>query len=373
MSAPFIFRFVGDSLSNLTDHYVTAASAGLTGALGPVALAGVTLFITIYGLLVIAGKIQQPFQDFLLKAGKIAIIAAIALNAGNYMSWVVGSIQGLESGLIAAMSAGGSTGLDTSSTYALLDSSIGNAADKAALAMEKVGEKKWYNVAGWAPWLITALLMYAGIVIFFLVGGAMVVMAKFALALMLAIGPLFIMALLWTPTAGFFDRWIGQTLTYVFTIVLLAAVLSMAITIFNELITNTVYDDESNVLFIGVQILFISGILAFIILQIAGMASGIAGGAGMAALSMRQLVGVATAPGRAMTGTARMVNPVSNRLDPRTGLQTSSSRAEHLAMGRSVFAPNPAYRAALQERLRSTFNRGGNTVQRGRRGWRGDE
>lgn len=361
MSAPFIFRFVGDSLSNLTDHYVTSASAGLAGALGPVALVGVTLFITIYGVLVVAGKIQQPFQDFLLKAGKIAIIAAIALNAGNYMSWVVSSIQGLESGLIAAMSGGGN--LDTSSTYALLDSSIGNAADKAALAMEKVGEKRWYDVAGWAPWLITALLMYAGIVIFFLVGGAMVVMAKFALALMLAIGPLFIMALLWAPTAGFFDRWLAQTLTYVFTIVLLAAVLSMAITIFNHLITNTVYDDESNVLFIGVQILFISGILAFIIMQIGGMASGIAGGAGMAALSLRQLTGAVTSPAKAIAG---RVNPVSNRLDPTTGLQTSSSRFEHMAMGRSVFAPNPAYRNALQERLRSTFNRGGNSVQRGR-------
>lgn len=362
MSAPMIFRFVGDSLSDLTAHYVTSASAGLASALGPVALAGVTLFITIYGVLVVGGKIQQPFQDFVIKAGKIAIIAAIALNAGNYMSWVVGSIEGLETGLVAAMSGGG-PGLDTSSTYAVLDSSIGNATDKAALAWEKGSEKKWYNIGGWAPWYIASLLMYAGIVLFFLVGGAMVVMAKFGLALMLAIGPLFIMLLLWAPTAGFFDRWLGQTLTYVFTIVLLAAVLSMAINIFNHLITNTVYDDESNVLFIGVQILFISGILAFVVLQISSMASGIAGGAGMAALSLRQLVGAVTNPAKAV---ASKVNPTSNRLDPTTGLQTSSPRFEHMAMGRSVFAPNPAYRNALQDRLKSTFNRGGNSIQRGK-------
>lgn len=373
MSDPFIFRFVGDSLSNLTDHYVTAASSGLAGALGPLALAGVTLFFTIYGVLVIGGKIQAPFQDVMIKGGKMAIIAAIALNAGNYMAWVVGSIQGLESGLIAAMSFG-SGSLDTSSTYALLDSSIGDAADKAALAWEKGADvKPWYNVGGKAPWFITSLVMYTGIAIFFLVGGTMVVMAKFALSLMLAIGPLFVMALLWSPTAGFFDRWLSQTLTYVFTIVLLAAVLSMAITIFNHLITNVEFDDAANIMFIGLRVIIISLILAFVIMMLPGIASGIAGGSGMSALSMRQLVGAATAPGRAITGAGRMANPVSNRLDPRTGLQTSSSRAEHLAMGRSVFAPNPAYRAALQERLRSTFNRGGNTVQQGRRGWRGDE
>lgn len=361
MSDPYIFRFVGDSLSNLTNYYVASASSGLAGALGPVALAGVTLFITIYGVLVVAGKIQQPFQDFVLKAGKIAIIAAIALNAGNYMSWVVGSIEGLESGLISAMSGG--SGMDTSNTYALLDHSIGEAADKAAMAWEKGADKKWYNVGGWAPWYITSLLIYGGILAFFLVGGTMVIMAKFGLALMLAIGPLFIMALLWAPTAGFFDRWLGQTLTYVFTIVLLAAVLSMAINIFNHLIQNTVYDDESNVLFIGMQILFVSGILGFIVMQIAGMASGIAGGAGMAALSMRQLAGTVTSPA---TSLANKINPTSTRLDPRTGLQTTSSRAEHMAMGRSVFVPNPAYRSALQERLKSTFNRGGNSVRKGR-------
>jgi len=356
MDDPYIFRFVDDKLSDLTAGYIEMASAGLAGALGPVAVVGVTLFITLYGVLVIAGKIQMPFQDFVVKAGKIAIIAAIALNAGNYMEWVVGSIQGLESGLVGAMTEGGS-GLDTTDTYALLDSSISIGAKKAADAWEKMGEISWYNISGWMTWLIATLLIYVAMVLLFLICGALVVVAKFSLTLMLAVGPLFIMALIWAPTAGFFDRWLSQVLTYVFTILFLTAVLSMAITVFSEILTATDFDDPMvNPVFIALQILMIALILGYLITQLPGMASGLAGGAGLGALSMRQLVGAVMNPSRAL---GRMMMPSGNR--SRTNSVSNSGGS-----GRANAVSNPGYRAALQERLRTSLNRTRNTVTRAR-------
>jgi len=312
---------------------------------------GVTLFITIYGVLVIAGKIQMPFQDFVVKAGKIAIIAAIALNAGNYMEWVVGSIQGLESGLVGAMTEGGSE-LDTTDTYALLDSSIGIGAKKAADAWEKIGEISWYNIGGWLTWLIATLLIYIAVTLLFLICGALVV-----LTLMLAVGPLFIMALIWAPTAGFFDRWLSQVLTYIFTILFLTAVLSMAITVFSEILTATDFDDPMvNPTFISLQILMIALILGYLITQVPGMASGLAGGAGLGALSMRQLVGAVMNPSRAL---GRMMMPSGN--SSRTNSVSNSGNA-----GRMNTVSNPGYRTALQERLRTSLNRTTNTVSRAR-------
>jgi len=356
MDDPYIFRFVGDKLSELTAGYIDMASAGLAGALGPVALAGVTLFITIYGVLVIAGKIQMPFQDFVVKAGKIAIIAAIALNAGNYMEWVVGSIQGLESGLVGAMTEGGSE-LDTTDTYALLDSSISIGAKKAADAWEKVGEISWYNISGWMTWLIATLLIYIAMTLLFLICGALVVVAKFALTLMLAVGPLFVMSLIWAPTAGFFDRWLSQVLTYVFTILFLTAVLSMAITVFSEILTATDFNDPTiNPTFVALQILMIALILGYLITQVPGMASGLAGGAGLGALSMRQLVGAVMNPSRAL---GRMMMPSGN--SSRTNSVSNSGSSSNMNT-----VSNPGYRVALQERLRSSLSRSGNTITRAR-------
>lgn len=361
MAAPYVFRFVGDSLANLSASYVESASSGIISAFGPVVLTAVTLFITVYGVLVIANKIQSPVSDLLVKLGKFAIIAFFALNAGSYTTYVIGAIQGLETGLIAAMSSSGTTSPE--STYQLLDEAMGRAGGVAAQAFDKAGEKSTWDIAGMVPWFFTGFVIFTGAGAYLLVGGAMLIMAKFALGLMFAIGPLFIIALMFPATAGFFDRWLSQTLTYVFTIVLLAAVLSMGITIFNHLITNVVYDDESNVMFVGLVVCVVSLVLAVLTFQVAGMASGIAGGAGMAALALRQLVSPVTAPAAAIAG---RINPVSNRLDPRTGIQTSSSRLEHFAMGRSVLSPNSQYRNALRDRLRSSFNAGGNSIRRGR-------
>ena len=355
--APMIFRFVGDSLSSLTDAYSEAASSSLAGAIAPLAMSGVTLFIAVYGALVIAGKIQQPFQDFMVKAAKIIIVGAVALNAGNYMSWVGEAVTGLESGLVTALRPPG-VPAGASSTYEQLDMSIGKANELVEKCFDEAGKKNVFTEAGpLLGFIVAGLTIGVGIVIFFLVGGAIIVATKFLLAIMIAIGPLFILAIMFPATAGFFDRWLGQTLTYVFTIVLVAVVMSLGISIFDRLVASVVIDD-SHALFVAIQILFVSLILAWVTMQIGGLASGISGGASMAALTLRQVAGIAVAPAKAATSGARMLNPISNRLDPRSGLQTSSSRLEHFAQGRSMLSPNPAYRNAVMERYRSAF-RGG--------------
>lgn len=359
MSETYVFRFVGDSLSNLSVHYVEKGSAALAGALGPIALAGITLFIVIYGLMVVAGKVQSPLQDLAVKILKMMIIAGIALNGALYMSAVVGTIEGVEALLVEAMSIPGSETAE--SIYASLDNSLARAGNLAATAMEEANKKPAYDIGGMLPWLFAGGAIYVGMFAFFIVGGAYIVCVKFALAIVLALGPLFIMALLWAPTAGFFDRWIGQVLTYVFTTVLVSMVLSMGIQIFDLLISKSVFDDQSQAAFVAVQILFTGAILAFVVYQVGTMAAALAGGAGMGALSMRQLAGAVSSP---ITAAGRALNPMSNRLDPSTGLQTRSPRLEHIAMGRTVFSPNPIYRQAVMSRLRQTAFPSANSVTR---------
>lgn len=362
MAAPYIFRFVGDSLANLTAGYTQAASSQLAGAIGGIAIAAVTMFIAVYGALVIAGKIQQPFQDFILKAAKWAIICAVALNVGNYTLYVADAVTGLESGLVTALRAPGAPA-GSSSTYEQLDESIGQANELVRECFDKAGEKNMITEAGaLLGWLAAGLIIGAGIVIFFFVGGAIIICAKFLLAIMLGIGPLFVLALLHPATAGFFDRWLGQTLTYVFTVVLVAVVMSLGVTVFDTAIERTKLD-ENEALFMALQILFCGLILSYVTMQIGSLAAGISGGAGAAIASARQLLGVATAPGKFASDVARsggqILNPMSNRLDPKTGLQTNSPRLEHVAQGRTIV--NPAYRKAVMDRAREAW--GGNTVK----------
>ena len=364
MSDPMIFRFVGDKLAALTNTYSEVASSSLATAIKPIALTSVTLFISVYGALVIAGKIQQPFTDFMVKAAKILIIAAVCLNAANYIAWVADAVNGLESGLVTALKAPG-TPAGASSTYEQLDKSIGHAMDLVSQCFSKADEKNILTEAGpLIGWFFCGIIIAIGILIFFLVGGAIIIATKFLLAIMIGIGPLFILALMFPATAGFFDRWLGQTLTYVFTIVLVAVVMSLGVSVFDSIINDAGVLADDSALFKAVQILFVSLILAFVTMQVTSLAGGIAGGISMAALTLRDVAGIATNPAKAMTGAGRMANPITSRLDPKTGHQTSSSRLEHMAMGRSVFSPNPAYRTAVMDRFRQSMG-GGNSVGKG--------
>lgn len=353
MPAPYIFRFVGDSLANLTNGYAAAASSQLAGAIGGIAISAVTMFIAVYGALVIGGKIQQPFQDFMFKAAKWAIVCAIALNVGNYTTFVADAVNGLESGLVTALRAPGTPA--GGSTYEQLDESIGQANELVRECWDKASDKNFLTETGpMIGWFAAAIIISIGIIIFFLVGGAIIIATKFLVAIMIGIGPLFVLALLHPATAGFFDRWLGQTLTYVFTIVLVAVVMSLGVSVFDTVISHaSLNDDEA--LFAALQILFVSLILAFVTMQVGTLAAGISGGAGAAILSARQLMGAALAPGKFAKDTGRMLNPVSNRLDPKTGLQTSSSRLEHMAQGRTIL--NPAYNRAVIDRAKESWGR----------------
>ncbi|HLM53984.1 MAG TPA: hypothetical protein VK325_10445 [Pseudoxanthomonas sp.] len=126
---------------------------------------------------------------------------------------------------------------------------------------------------------------------------------------------------------------------------------------------------EQNTLFTALSLSVLSIVILLLLYRLGGLAAGLAGGMSAAAITFGQMASGGKSavgmPGRLGRGANDMLNPMSNRLDPSTGLQTSSRRLEHAAMGRSAFVPNPAYRNALQERLRSTFS-SSNTLKEGK-------
>lgn len=356
-----LFTDIGGHIETASTSFYNAAAGNLSGAIGVIAIASVTMFISIYGAMVIAGKIQQPFQDFVVKAAKIMIVAAVALNAGNYLNWVVGAVNGLENGLVSAMN---TTGGSSSDIYTSLDSAI-DKANELMEQMNKEGSDLGITQIGRAISIALCICVVGfGTIIFLFVAGMVTILSKFALAMLFAVGPIFVLGLMWPATAGFFDRWIGQVLTMVFTIVFIAVLLNMGMDVFTNAIENAKVSyanpDGGNWFAVTFSLFGICVIFGFLAYQIPAMASAVGGGAGMAMMTIRQAVAPASAVGNlagASVPFAGAAGRQSTRLDPRTGHQTSSSGAEHLAMGRSVWAPNPAYRNALRDRFKDSLRR----------------
>lgn len=362
MSAPdvYLFRFIGETIENAIAHFVTPAIDNMIGVVGPTAVIGVTLYIAIQGALVIAGYVSNPFWDVVKTYAKIVFIGAIALSASNYLTWVVGSVDGIQTGLAGALNTLG--GPPPDSIYQSLDNALGKAFDMVGKCFKHADESGWMEFGTALGWMFSGASIAAGGIGFTLLGGAIIIMAKVALTALFAIGPLFIACLMWPATARFFDSWFSQVMNYVFTIVFASLFVSFALAVFDHFISgqNVAIADSGNGIyspaFAALQILTLAGILAYLIFKSGDLAQSLAGGVSMAALTLRQMASPVTATASAVSGGAasmgRIVNPTSNRLDPKTGLQTSSSRLEHAMQGRSIAFP--AYRKAVFSRAKES-------------------
>lgn len=371
MASPGIFQFVGESVDSALASFVTGTVGAVISAIMPIATLGATIYFAIMGYMIIAGRLQSPGGAVVIQCVKFLVISAIALSVSGYDSYVIGLIRGLEDGLAAAFAGTAEAG-GSMSVYATIDATLGQGWDIAADLWEQAGNRGLTEMGMAIGEYANAAVIGIATLMVGLPAGAMIVVAKATLTLLLGIGPLFVMCLMFPVTAKWFEQWFAQVMASIMTIAVVAAVAAFMMKIFAAFIGTVDITGDQNTLFTALSLTVLSLVILLLSYRVGGLAAGLAGGMSAAAITFGQMAAgassLAGAPGRMGRGAHDMLNPVSNRLDPRTSLQTSSRRLEHMAMGRSVFVPNPGYRNALQERLRTTFNSKQNMVEEGK-GW----
>jgi len=276
-----IFQFIGETVTNVTDAFVEPAASNLMFALQMLILTGVTLYITLTGYAISTGAVESPFWTFVKQCLKIVIIAIFALTVDGYIHGVLGAITGLESGLSQALS-GNTT---PTSIYQVLDQSLGHGFEIVAQCFQKADEAGM-NFGSVLAWGVAGLVVATGTVLIAMLGGGVIIVAKFSLAVMFALGPLFIASLMFPMTARFFDSWFSQVMNYVVTIIIMAFIMTFAVKAFDVCIAGADFSGsgDMNPMFAALQIGALAGVLSWIILQANGMASGLAGGISAAAM-----------------------------------------------------------------------------------------
>lgn len=358
---PMVFQFIGETVKNATDAFVEPAATQLMFALQMVVLTGVTLYITMTGYAISTGAVESPFWTFVKQCLKIIIIAFFALTADGYITSVMGAINGLEGGLSTAMNTSGAAPM---SIYQVLDASLGKGFELVGTCFQRADEAGW-NFGSVLGWAIAGCVVAAGTVLVTLLGGAVVIVAKFSLAIMFALGPLFIVSLMFPATARFFDSWFSQVMNYVITIVIMAVIMTFAMKAYDTFIAGANFsgDGDSNPMFAALQIGALTGVLIWIILQAGGMASGLAGGVSMAAMGIRHLMSPVSGGLNAAKTVGNMANPMSTRRDMQSGQMVTARRANHLVAGNTMW--NPAYRQHVMQNMGKNWGKAtGGTVKK---------
>lgn len=328
---PGVFQYIGDSVELAMNSFVAATSAQVIVDFLPIAVAGATIYFALIGYMIIAGRIQTPGGTLLLQAVKFLVLLGLAMSANGYNQWVVGSIRGLENGITQAFSTTGSSG-GSVTVYGTLDETLGKGWDIAGALWERAMNRGVTELPASIGDYVNAIVIGLATAIVGLPAGAMIVVAKASLTLLLGIGPLFVMCLMWKPTARWFDAWFAQVMTAILTIALVAAVAAFMMKIFAAFIGGVQLDGDQNTLFTALSLAVLAAVLMTLLYKAGGLASGLAGGLSLGAITFGQMAVAAATGGRMLEGAAK------------------SKSSERTSLAQQTI--EPAYRTAAKSRYR---------------------
>ena len=296
----------------------------------------------IRGFSTIFEYVQAPASNFMKTCGKFIVIGGLAMSAPTYLSWVVEALRGLETGVADAFSASGSS-TSATSVYQVLDKAVSDGFQIGGDMLDKMGKRRWYEI-GMVVWdLLNALIIYAATLIIAIPAGAMVIVAKIMLTLMLGIGPFFIAMLMFPVTAKWFDSWFGQVMTYIMQIALVTTVLGMGMKFFSALTAKVLAVTTDHPIATMLEILIVTGVTLFLLQRAYEAASHLAGGVSSAGITLRQVSQAAASP------VTQVLNRQTTRRDMQSGMMVTGGRLNHLAAGNTMW--NPAYRQHVLQNM----------------------
>ena len=231
--------------------YLSGTASALCSTIAAPVAAGIVIYVILIGYAIIRGEASDSLHSAMWKVVKWSLVAAVALSAGGFNTYIVGSLNGIEAGLFQATTGAVGGG-------ALLDDCLEQYVDLFNQLVQNVqtnGAGIFPNVAVCFAILLLAFaaLAYFGLAV------CVFMLAKVASVLVIALGPAFIATLIFPPIQRFADAWLSAALNTVIIKVLAGIILAVS-TLFLRSIVQRVSGsfDTTQVLMDCLKILLLS-------------------------------------------------------------------------------------------------------------------
>jgi type IV secretion system protein VirB6 len=292
-----IFQPAYDFVDGKLDTFLTQdANQVMAQVSGPLRGA-LVLYVLLYGFAILRGAIQEPLIDFAVRSLKLALIVMLATTPA-YGGWISTPLfHTLPDTLSSAI--GGASPTTAGGAFDQFFDRVGYLGEKIAQDANLRNPTPYLVSAG--VWVIGALAAALGFGIFLL--------AKVALALLIALGPIFVACALFEASRRFFFGWLSQAVNYIVLLALIVTVFQLILSLVGAQWGSIDGQDPvaGGLLFIALCLL-----AAIFFLQVPAIAAGIAGGASagladfgnaaaMATVGRAPFAHPSTAGGRAQT------------------------------------------------------------------------
>ncbi|KPH07042.1 conjugal transfer protein TrbL (plasmid) [Rhizobium acidisoli] len=260
-----VFSFVDGQFKAPLENFISSGTSNIASWIGGPLTAALTLYVVLYGYLVLRGSIQEPILEFAFRAMKLAIIVMLVRNASEYQTYVTNIFfETLPREISQALNSG--TAPSASTFDSLLDKG------------QKCATEIWAR-ATWPADIVTGIGGMMAIGASFTVaaiGYIVSLYARLALAIVLAIGPIFVALAMFQSTRRFTESWIGQLANFVILQVLVVAIGSLLISCIDT--TFTAVESYTDVMMRPVALCAICLAALYVFYQLPGIASALAAG-----------------------------------------------------------------------------------------------
>lgn len=202
-----IVQWLDESLNNMLLSGVAGNVERITNAIWLPLELGVLIWMIFYGYLISTQQIQTPFGAALWNIVKVVLVVTILEANGFYQTQIMSAMLALPDELVSVV-----TGSPASARDTLAD--FHNSGLETATRLDERAPSGITKIALSVLFAIVAFFITIIYTLVTLIGLLMMTVAKVGMTLIVAIGPIFIAALLFEKTKEFFNFWLFQALYF---------------------------------------------------------------------------------------------------------------------------------------------------------------
>jgi type IV secretion system protein VirB6 len=273
-------------LNRLLGTYVSEQTTRVAAAIEPAMVLLTAIYVMAWGVCQATGQIEEPLLEGVKRIARITLVFGIGLHLWLYQQLIVDTFFTAPNALAAAM-------IGAPDSVTIVDQVIFQGGDAAAALIQKGGlfdNNFSYYIAGF---VVYALVGVASIYSIFLLS-----LAKVALSILLALGPLYIATLLFDGSRRYFQAWVAQLANFALIAILVSLVVGLFMHLLIAVTAQAAGQGTAIGIAEGVRVCFAAGLIFLILRQVMPMASGLASGVALSThhVISRSLQWISTQP-----------------------------------------------------------------------------
>ena len=265
--------------------YIGDMTARIATALEPAVVTLATLYIMAWGYLQMSGRIEEPLIGGLKRIVTLALVLGVGLRLWLYNSVIVDTFYQAPTQLAAAL-------IGASDPVSTIDTIWQHGGEVAGMLWERSlawnSSSPGFLLAGVIVWLLIGLLCTYTMFL--------IALSSVALSVLLALGPLFIVMLLFDGTRRFFAAWLAQLVNYGLITILSVLIGALLLRIVDTYAAQTAARGAALLTVDALDMVLVSILVFLFMRQVMPVAAGLAGGVALSSFHVFSRVAAVMQP-----------------------------------------------------------------------------